>query len=244
MKGFLLSILLALPLGLGTFVPAMAQSDEIVVTGSRIVEEGKDVFLEKQGDYLLLPVTLVNDSRDHPTRMRELDSTLDSILTAAKRDPSIELSLVNENDFVRPLTRNAFKAGITPGSRPDTSIAYLQVKTGIPAQVSDSYKLARKLAVFAESVKGTGRTEIIAGDEVQVSVQDPYQYRDELRKKVLADIKSTVDALGADYRVIVHGMDNPMQWARSGDLKLAFYMNFSYEIIPASLSSYEVPEDY
>lgn len=223
---------------------ALAQGeDEIVVTGSRISSgNSSDVFLEKKGDYLLLEVSIENDSRELSTRLSEMEATLGNIIKAAANDPEIELSLIDDNNFVRPLSQDTFKSGITQGRRPDTSIAHLKVKTNIPNNVEDSFKLAVKLANFVDGIEEEGRTKISTYNDVAVSVVNPYQYRDELRAKVLADIRATADALGPDYRVILHGMDNGMRWSRSGDLNLAFYMDYSYEIIPATLTMYYVNE--
>lgn len=236
MRAFLLSIFLVFGIGHTAF----AQTDEIIVTATRRVSDSPGIMIEKKGDFLLLEVNVENDSREPAVRFKEMVATIDNMIAAAKNDPDIILSLIDENDFVRPLTKGTFYAGIRGGSRPDTSQATLKVKTNIPDKVEDAFKLAVKLAEFVDSIEETGRTTVNNYDEVAVSVVNPFQYRDEVRAKILKEVNATTDALDGEYRVILKGLDGPIKWTRSGDLNLAFYIDYSYEIIPASLTNYTI----
>jgi len=225
------------------FMPAtaLAEDDEIVVTGTRI-DASPGIYLEKKGDYLLLEVDIENDSRSLDIRLQEISDTVDNIIEAAEEDPSIELSIIDDNDMVRPLSLENFKSGILAGKRPDTSVAYLKVKTPIPDTVQDSYKLATKLGIFIEDIEPVGRTVIDSSDEISVSVVNPYQYRKEVLKMVLSEIKEVTEALGPDYRAVINGIDGEVKWVRSGDLNLAFYLPYDYYIVPTSLNSIIDPD--
>jgi len=236
------------------FLPGVSYAqDEIVVTGSRLIRgtdintAGPGIFYERRGDFLLLEVRIENDSRDIGTRLSELTETVEDIITAAKAENDITLSLIDDNNFVRPLSVNSFGEGIRSGSRPDTSVATLQVKTNIPEEVADSFKLAAKLGRFVDGLKEKGRTTITNSDEISVSVVNPYQYRATVMKMVLSEIKDVNQSLGPDYRAIVRGLDKELSWVRSGALNLAFTLPYTYDIVPNNLQSYtiEAPqEDY
>lgn len=216
MKNLLTASLLAFTL----LIPstALAQMDEIVVTAQRRQSDGPGLFLEKKGDYLLLEVSIENDSRDFSTRTEEINVAVNDFIEAAQKNTDITLSIIDDSDFVRPLTEENFNDGIRQGPRPDTSVANLKVKTQIPYEVKDSYKLANKLAVFVESIEEKGRTKISVYDEISVSVVNPYQYRTEVMKLVTDEVKSVTGALGPEYRVIMTGLDKELKWVRSGDL--------------------------
>lgn len=216
---------------------AQAQEDEIIVTATKRETSVPGIVLEKRGDFLLLEVDMENDSRGLDIRMQEISDTVDNIIAAAEADPTIELSIVGDGDMVRPLSLENFKTGIRPGARPDTSIAYLKVKTPIPETVADSYKLATKLGKFIEKMDEVGRTQINASDEISVSVVNPYQYRKDVLKLVLSEIKEVTSALGPDYRAVINGIDGEVNWVRSGDLSLAFYLPYEYSLIPTSLTT-------
>ena len=242
MKTYLASALL----GAAMLLPmtAYAQMDEIIVTGTRItnaVDFDEDstpgLFLEKKGDFLLLDVSIENDSRELTTRLRELNEAVQDFIAAAKENPDIELSIIDGN-FVRPLTRENYRDGIRGGSRPDTSMARLKVKTAIPDKVEDSYKLATRLSEFVDSIEEKDRTKIQTYNSISVSVVNPYQYRNELIELVVGEINAVTDSLGPEYRAVIRGLDRDLRWVRSGDLNLAFYLPYSYNIIPDTLHSY------
>ena len=220
---------------------ADAQEDEVVVTGSRL-SASPGIYLEKRGDYLLLEVQIENDSRELDTRLEEINDTVDSIIDAAEADPSIELSIVGDGNMVRPLSMENFRTGIRSGGRPDTSVAFLKVKTEIPNAVADSYKLATKLGSFVEDLDEVGRTRITALDDIAVSVVNPFQYRKEVMDLIIDEVNDVTGKLGPDYRVILTGIDGELEWVRSGDLNLAFYLPYKYMVIPDSLNSIVDPD--
>lgn len=252
MKHYLASTLLAACMLSPTL--ALAQMDEIIVTATKRSSsfgyKGSNVSpgitLDKKGNFLLLEVEIENDSRDISERLTQISEAVDLFITAAEDQPDIELSIIDENDFVRPLSQQNYREGIRLGSRPDTSVAVLKVKTEIPDQIQDSYKIAKMLGEFVDSVEAKGRNSIMSSDEVMVSVVDPSQYRPELQAKIIEEINRITDGLGPDYRVILRGLDAEMKWVRSGDLNLAFYIPYTYDIIPNTLHSYKIEfnEDY
>ncbi|MEP3889855.1 MAG: hypothetical protein ABJN69_05260 [Hellea sp.] len=226
-----------------------AAQDEIVVTATRRISSnaslgtssknfGPGIFIEKRGDFLLLEVKIENDSREYSTRLKEIGQTVDKFIAAAKDNPAIELSIVDDSSFVRPLTRDNFSDNIGFGSRPDTSVAILKVKTQIPERVEDSYKIAQMLSEFVDAIEEEDRTTINSYDKISVSVVNPYQYRKDVIKKVVEEINVITEGLGPDYRVVLTGLDKELTWTRSGDLKLAFFLPYSYDIIPNTLHSY------
>lgn len=217
--------------------------DEVIVTGSRGVDNPA-IFIEKRGDFLLLDVRIQNDSRERKERIRDLELTIKGIVEAAKGQPDIELSLV-EDGFVRPLTQLAFMDTVRPGNQPDTSYSNLKVKTDIPKSDVEAYKLVRKLDDFVDNLDGVGRTTIATYEDVAVSIINPYQFRTEVRDKVIEEMTSTLERLGPDYAIIPRGLDNQITWVRSGDLNLKFFMEYSYKIYPETLSvDISIEDDY
>ena len=192
--------LIFLVTGLSLIAPfSQAQSggfDEIIVTATRKVD-APAIFIEKRGDFLLLDVRVQNDSREGKERIRDLKLTIAGIIEAAKEQSDIELSLV-EDGFVRPLTQLAFMDTVRPGNQPDTSFANLKVKTDIPTGDVEAYKLVRKLDDFVESLDAVGRTTITTYENVAVSIINPFQYRNDVRDKVLEEMTSTLERLGPD----------------------------------------------
>jgi hypothetical protein len=217
--------------------------EEIVVTAARAGEARPGTSLRKTGDYILLRVHVTNDTREEDGRKREIYETLRGALSSARRDGSIELSVVDD-ELVIPLRADSASVLLSPGSRPDTSTTVISVKTRIPAKGADGQALISKLKDFVAAIKPVGRTQLEPDGAIDISIVGPDQYRDEIVRLAAEDARKATAALGTDYRVVVHGLDRPVEWARAGLLDLALFVSYSYTVLPSSVTSYlAVPAD-
>jgi hypothetical protein len=220
---------------------AFSQLEEIVVTGSR-VETTPGVFLRRHADYLLLEVAVTNDTREEAGREDEIYRTLRGALTAAERSREVEVSVVNDDGLVYPLTPENYRIDLSPGNRPDTSTATISMKTAVPATDADGQALVNTLREFVAGLSVVGRTQLDPVGDVQISVVDPHQYRSEIIKLVAGDISQVTSTLGAEYRVIVEGIDRPVEWFRLGLLDLGLFIPYRYTVIPQSVTSVATDE--
>lgn len=222
--------------------PALAElEDSIVVTGSRIdrSEEIPGTALERQGDYLLLPVVVVNDAREKKARHDEIYQTLKKALSAAKKDGAFEIGVLENDQFVIPLNMDNYRIGLVENqSRPDTSRATIHVTIPIPAKSAEPSKLIKRLKTFVSGVSVAGRTELLPEDEVSISISKPNQYRDRIITLAAEDIRKVTAQLGDEYRVRLKGIDRQVRWVRSGVLSVTLYIPYTYEIVPKGPMSF------
>ena len=218
-----------------------ANINAIAVTATRAETTLPAIFLERRGDFLLLSVRVENDTRDIAARLSEISATLEAMRTLAEAEPAIELSLVGENDLVRPLTQSNWRKGVHAGSRPDTSVTSVRVKTPIPADTATSLALTDRLGAFVSSVEPVGRTELIPSDSIDVSIVDPHQYRSELIARIGADMQAVTSAMGGEYRVVARGLDRSISWVRVSDIDLAIYLPYEFIVVPEEFTSIEAP---
>jgi hypothetical protein len=238
MRALLLAICL---LGVSSACLGQGQ-EEIIVTGSRTDEGGlPGTFLRKTGDFLLLQVIVRNDTREAAARKEEIYATLRNALANANRDGSIELSVIDESGLVIPLKVDSATVVLSPGDRPDTSIARISVKTRIPTAVNGQ-ALISKLKDFTAGVKEVGRTRLEASGSVDISIVAPHRYREEIIALYAADAKKVAAALGDDYRIVTTGIDRPVRWVRMGLLELALFVPYSYQVVPSSIHSVAIAE--
>lgn len=216
---------------------AVAQDlEEIVVTGMLSGSSVPGKHLRQPADNLLLRVQITNDSRDEEQREDEIHRTLLAAISAADRNDLIELSTVTDSGFVVPLTRANYQIELARGQRPDTSQAYFRAKSAVPDSLDDGEALVLELKSFVDDLRMTGRTEVFVEGDVEVSIVNPNQYRDEAIKLFAEDVKAVTDSLGGDYRVVVNGIDRPIQWRRAGSLSVAIYIPYDYLVVPTTLS--------
>ena len=231
-------------LGSGAAI-AQESLEEVVVTGSRA--EGAAIpgtSLKRPGDFILLMVEVSNDSRDEKTRKSEITETLRALLAAASRDKSIELSVIGDNNLVLPLRLDSATLRMVNGKKADTSEAMISVKTRIPATPGNSSALVAKLRDFVTSIKPVGRTFIDEDGDFEISLVRPSQYRDRVIELFAADVKKVTAALGPDYKVVVNGIDKPIEWVRDGMLEVTIFVPYSYDVLPASVTSfYRTPSE-
>lgn len=232
---------LAAMLLLTAVAPAPAQGlDEIVVTAQRRSEAAPvpGAFLKRSGDFVLLSVYVANDTREAFARRNEIYDTLRAALAAAKRDGSIELSVVDDNGLVLPLKVDSATVVLNPGDRPDTSRTTISVKTRIPLENANGAALIAKLKDFVTAIKPVGRTQLSPDGDVEISIVNPMQYRDKVIALFADDVKKVTGALGDGYRVVARGIDRPIAWQRMGLLDLALYVPYQYEVLPVTVTSY------
>lgn len=211
--------------------------EEVIVTGVRASAlDLPGVILKKKGDFLLLNVKILNDTRDLEERKTEIYKTIKTAIELANKDKSIQIS-VSQGNLVLPLTKNNYEIDLVKSERQDTSEAYITFKTRIQKSISDANSLVVKLKKFVTSVPVVGRVELIPLSEVNVSVVNPAQYRNEILGLVVEDIDFITNKLGQEYKVVLEGIDQPVMWSRAGPLHLSLYIPYSYTVVPESIKS-------
>ena len=218
-------------------VAQQAAVEEIIVMGVRAeldVEPG--IVLQKKADFVLVELELLNDSRDESVRARELHNTIKNALKQSKKSEHIQLSYV-ENDIVIPITDSNYKIDLLEGRRPDTNVAWIRVKTNLTNSSLDVIDLITKIKAFSSTIKLEGRTEINISRDVDISVVNINQYRKQLIDLIAQDISYVTGALGDEYKVVLSGLDKPIQSFRSGSSSLSLFIPYTYQIVPENIHS-------
>ncbi len=212
---------------------AWAQSEEIVVTGSRISENDATVphvVLVKRADFLITRVRVTCDTRDKAQRNKEIRETLRAMIRGAK-GPSIKLAVNVGDEIVTDFDETQIDTIIVPDSRPDSSVAQIIVKTAVTQ--ADSYADATdRIRTFIEKVPVSGRTEVVRSGDWDLTIVGPEQYRTALLKLIAADSKATAEQFGADYGIAVEGLQRPVEWYQSAPLDLALFIRYGMTMTP------------
>ena len=234
------TLLLLSLLGISAAVHAQSEISEVVVTGSLINERARipATSLKRHADFLLLEVVVSNDSREYRTRRSEIYATLRDVLAAAERDKAIELSVLRDESIVLPLKLDDATLNFEDEGSGGTLDTTITVKTRIESGSADGAALIAKLKGFVASIKPTGRTTLREEEGTQVSVVNIAQYRDPVIELFAGDVKKITAALGGDYRVVISGLDQPIQWVRGGTLEVIIFVPYTYDVVPTSISSY------
>jgi hypothetical protein len=224
-------LLAALALFVGSFcAPVMAQDETIILSPFSISSAKRSakppVVVKKRADFLLLEISLVNDSREEERRRTEVYTTLKSLLKGVPAGSKIELFTeeftLTPAHYQIPLFEVAEKR--------DTSRVTLYAK--IPLSESDDVgALAESLRTFVGRIKGDGRTEIFSG-ELGLSIKNPEKYRYEVVQAVAADVKKLRESFGDSFEIIVTGLDSRLEWERTTVSEIELYLPMKYEVFP------------
>lgn len=225
---------------LGLFAaPAAAQDgqvEEIIVTGSRMIEWDTDdipaVQLFRRADNLIASVSVVNDTRDAADRRSELTQTLRAMARLAAGRSDIDLSIENEGVLV-PLSEDMVSTLTLgqDGMRSDTSVASLVVKTPITA--ADTLDAASgRLEAFVEAAPSVGRSQADISEDWQLSIVDPPQYRAPILSLIAEDARRASAAFGEAFSVQVSGVENRVTWRQSGPLDLGLFIPYKMTVVP------------
>lgn len=211
---------------------ALAQANEIVVTGNRI--SGDDyssipaVTVEKRADFLVQQIRLTNDTRAADARRQELYQTIRDLLADAAKKPGIAFGYGDE--FLIPITPQDHEIPLEHNlRRPDTSSTALYVKMALGAN-DDVSKALETLTAFIRKARLAGRTEIEPLADVALSVVNPDRYRYEIIAEISADAKKLQAAIGSRCKVAITGLSNRVSWQRSNISQLTLYIPYEVEL--------------
>src|SRR5262249_27075216 len=142
-----------------TFSAAQADSQEIVVTGSRIPEYSgvPHVALPHRADFVLRELKVDCDTRDKAQRINEIKATLRSLMSAAASHQIVLglRSASGDDEFVLPLTEDRFDSNILDeGNRADSSYTTLLVKSAVGGGETSERPANARIESFVHGVNG------------------------------------------------------------------------------------------
>jgi hypothetical protein len=230
--------------------PALAQSEEIMVTGARSrlavapayadapprpVSTGSYgvpvITLTRVADNLVQSVRIDSDTREAVARSAEIYDMLAKAIALAEKRGGIVLS-VNEAGRLMPLTRaNAQQLRLGSGLRADTSQVFFVIKTALGAG-GDVKAAQARIASFIKDVPTVGRAVMESNGEPDLSVVNPEQYRPAIIEKIAADANMVVAKMGEGYAVELMGLDRSVQVSRASTTEVSLYLPYSYRVVP------------
>lgn len=207
------------------------QLETVTVTGSRIsyrdLLDTPAVSIRRSGDYLLLPITLINDTRSEDGRKREIYATIEKMIASSGK----RFELVHDDGY--PMLLHAQNYQVPLGKeekRPDVSKVELSVRTAIGGEPAKAEDLTRALRAFVDKAERVGRTEIDPGKETALSLTRPERFRYDLVKAIAEDTAKVRAQLGSGCRVSVDGLSSRIEWRRVSAAELLLYIPYHMAI--------------
>lgn len=218
--------------------PVFAQQDdpsglgEVVVTGNRFntryAQQDRPVIgLRRQADAAVVPVSISSDTRDEPTRKKEIHAVL---LAALDRAPGVGVELVSGTVQLAPVTKANYQdVPFQYAGRVDTSKIDIMLKVKLAGSAAAAEK---KLTDFVKATSGSGRATIDKTGGLTLTIVNPDQYRDEIVKLVAEDAKHNAGIFGSDFAFNISGIDGQVAWSQVSRTDVFLYLPYKYTIVP------------
>jgi len=193
------------------------------------------VTLKKQADKLLLVLTLENDSREWSLREKEIKLTVERLIKAAEATEDFRILSDRKPIGMGDLDRLEIDAVV---GKADTSTCELLLKTPLKPGEDAQDKIDR-MEAFADQVEVEGRT-IVESGAIGLSVEDPQQYRKQIIGMIAEDYKFILGTFDGNFQILVHGLNQRIQWERSSVSELDLYIDYEYEVLAPDTQSLKV----
>lgn len=214
--------------------------DEVILLSPFSVASAKEtsppVSIRKTGDYLLLQVNMVNDTRDPDKRRLEMYDTVKGIISAASEVSNLEVST---REMVLSLQNYQVRLEDQHDKADASSVELLFKLPLLPSD--DVAALTSKLRQFSRKVQVVGRTEVFSG-EIGISMKNPERFRYEVISKIAEDVKKLKGLFGDGFEILVKGLDQRLQWRRATISEIELYLPYSYEVLPSKAIPFVVNE--
>jgi hypothetical protein len=179
------------------------------------------VTIEKLADFVVLNLTLENDSRLYEQRREEIHKTIANLLRKTKKEPNISL----HSGFI-PIDETNYMLQLSKGNRADTSKVKFIVKIKLDEKSSVT-ELAKKLKQFVNDTKKEGRTYVLTGN-TGLSILNPEKYRYEIMEKISEDVKKLMSFYDGSIEIDINGFNSKVVVTQSSELKIKLYIPYNY----------------
>ncbi len=210
------------------------QSQEVVVTGSRIEQDGYQrdmpaVGLRRTADFLVQEVTIRGDSRDPKQRASEIRQMLQKAVQLANQNG---VQLAYGDYILTPLTMsNLDEVTLSNDNRPDSQKIDFLVKAPLSGKEGGA-AAEKRIETYVDAVPEVGRAQMDESGDSSLSIVGPDQYRLQIADKVMEDARTLSAKMGQSYAVSIEGLNMPVMWTRAGPSEVMLYIPYKLIIVP------------
>lgn len=216
--------------------PALAEGiEEIFVTANRSSDDldrfgDPAVIVYRNADFLVISVSINNDSLKKETREKELRATLRNMLSEVAKTKGITAAY--EDQYVKPLDLNNFeKLPIRNAGREVSAVSfYLKSPISKSETKETAEKKINRLRKFVKGIKPVERSLIYSGGSTRLTITNPARFRYEVIEAIAKDLKRITNSFDGKYTVEVRGMSNPLQWEEGNLYQMALFIPYKYEL--------------
>jgi hypothetical protein len=195
---------------------------------ARYAQENRPVVgLRRQGDSVVLQISVSSDSRDAEVRKKEIHAVLSGALDRAAASG---IEIVTGNYELFPVTKASYQQlPLEYGNRADTNKVLVMLKVKLTSTIAAANL---QLIKFVKDIPRSGRGVVDITGGLTLTIINPDQYRDQIIKLVADNARKHAAAFGPDYAVQVSGADQQIAWSQVSDTDVFLYVPYRFTIVP------------
>ena len=217
-KQWILSILLL------ASASAFAGSDAFFVFAFNAAKSTA-VALPKKADFVSMPISVSSKQKSPNDRFSEIKRVQYIIMEAAKNNPNIIVHKGPISLSPKPLSKMSSFSSSRYDRGSDAKF-YVLAKLD---ESTDVYKASSIIRRFIDSISVPEKSSVSLG-QIQLAVQNPESYREELLKKISTDITFVKSTIEADGSISISGLENPVLVRQVDDQMVEMFINYSMTI--------------
>ena len=212
--------LMAVVLALSQFAHA-GSSSVVIAVGYN--PHAPTVRLQLPADYVAVPITIQNDSKDPIKRADEIEKALRSITEKLKQHP--DLSVKPGIVSLSPREQSALKSysGYDGGSS-----AQLYVLGSLKPDTS-VFSVTKRIYQVVSAIPLSDGTKATLGNTA-LGLNEPEKYRNQLLKLISKSIGETKKSLGIAGSAELDGLENPVAVMQLNEREVVLFINYSFKI--------------
>ena len=216
------SLILALTLLLPQFVFAGSSS---VVIAVRYTPDAPAVRLQMQADYVAIPITIHNDSKDPIKRADEIEKSIHLITDKVKQHPNLTVrpGVVS----LSPQDKSLIKKFSSYDSYEESS-GYLYI-LGNLKQDTTVFEITKQVCQVIDAISLTNGTKVTLGN-TSLGLNDPEKYRTQLLELISKSIDETKKALNVNGSIELDGLESSVAVMQLNEREVLVFINYRLQI--------------
>ncbi len=214
--------LLAVVLVLSQFAHA-GSSSVVIAVGYN--PHAPTVRLQLPADYVAVPITIQNDSKDPTKRADEIEKAFRSITEKLKQHP--DLTVKPGIVSLSPREQSTLKSYSGYDSYGGSS-AQLYV-LGTLKQETNVFTVSKRIYQAVNAIPLSDGTKITLGNTA-LGLNEPEKYRNQLLKLISKSIGETKKSLGIAGSVDLDGLENPVAVMQLNEREVVLFINYRFRI--------------
>ncbi len=178
-----------------------------------------NITIDIDAEYVAMSVSLSSDAKYPSERAKLIRKLQTSISSAASKASNIDFQ--QGAISLSPREKSTFSISKRYGSSSGSSF-YILSKLG---NGKDVYGAAQDIYSFINRIKRPEDTSLNLGN-TSLAIASPNKYRSQLLEQIKTEIFTTKKVLGAEYKVEISGLENPVIVKQKNDKQVTLFIDY------------------